>query len=159
MSVNFAGIAPNSYPFNNRILFDANYVTPNVALPASGATANTNALNLLVATPYPTTEQINVLAVIGVQGTANTTNSHNCNVILQHTTANTDGTPNSANWVNITGIGAFSAVDVASAGWANAVNALWKLPPATNQFIRAQYNLEANSGNASTANGYLALVF
>ena len=159
MSVNFAGIAPNNYPFNNRILFDANYITPNVALPASGAVANTNALNLLVGTPFPTTETINVLAVIGVQGTANTTNSHNCNVYLQHTSANTDGTPNSSNWVNISTLGAVSAVDNAGGGWAAQVNAVFKLPPLTQQFIRAQYSLEANSGNASSANGYLALVF
>ena len=158
MSVNFAGLVPNAYPFNNRILFDQNYITPNVTLPGAAA-VNTNALNLLVATPYPTTETINVLAVIGVQGTANTANSHNCNVTLQHTSANTDGTPNSAAWTAIPGLGAFSAVDNAGGGWASQVNALWKLPPGTLQFIRAQYTLEANSGNANSANGYLALVF
>lgn len=158
MSVNFAGIVPNNYPFSNRILFDANYITPNVVLPGA-ANVNTNALNLLVATPYPTTETINVLAVIGVQGTANTTNSHNCNVYLQHTSANTDGTPNSANWVNIATLGPVSAVDNAGGGWATQVNALFKLPPGTQQFIRAQYALEANSGNANSANGFLALVF
>jgi len=122
MSVNFAGIVPNAYPFNNRIVLDANYITPNVALPAGGAVANTNALNLLVATPYVTTETINVLAVIGVQGTANTANSKNCNVYLQHTTANTDGTPNSSNWVNIATLGPVSAVDNAGGGWAAQVN-------------------------------------
>jgi len=158
MSVNFAGITPNNFPFNNRILFDANYITPNVALPGS-QNVNTNALNLLVATPYPTTETINVLAVIGVQGTANTTNSHNCNVYLQHTSANTDGTPNSSNWINISTLGPVSAVDNAGGGWASQVNALFKLPPGTQQFIRAQYALEANSGNANSANGFLALVF
>jgi hypothetical protein len=50
-------------------------------------------------------------------------------------------------------------VDNNGTGWASAVNAVWKLPPNTQQFIRAQYALEANSGNASTASGYLALVF
>ncbi|MDE2097597.1 MAG: hypothetical protein KGL39_10150 [Patescibacteria group bacterium] len=158
MSVNFAGIVPNNYPFNNRILFDANYITPNVALPGASA-VNTNALNLLNSTPYPATETINVLAVIGVQGTANTTNSHNCNVYLQHTSANTDGTPNSTNWVNISTLGAVSAVDNAGGGWGAQVNALFKLPPGCQQFIRAQYSLEANSGNANSANGFLALVF
>lgn len=159
MSVNFSGITPNNYPFNNRILFDANYVTANVALPASGALANTANLNLIQVTPFPTTETINVLAVIGVQGTANTSNSHNCNVILQHSEANTDGTANSANWVNIATLAAVSAVDNAGGGWVTQVNALYKLPPGTKQFIRAQYNLEANSGNAASANGFLALVF
>ena len=157
MSVNFAGIVPNAYPFNNRILFDANYITPNVALPASGASANTNALNLLNATPYPTTETINVLAVIGAVST-NTSNSHNCNVFLQQTTANTDGTPNSAAWANIPTLGAVSATDNAGGGWSQ-VNALFKLPPGTLQFIRAQYALESNSGNASTGNGNLSLFF
>lgn len=159
MSVNFAGIVPNNYPFNNRILFDANYITPAVALPSQANVANTNALNLLIPTPFPTTETINVLAVIGVQGTANTANSKNCNVTLQHTTANTDGTPNSAAWANIPGVGTFSAQDNAGGGWASNTNALFKLPPATNQFIRAQYTVEAAGGNASSANGYLALVF
>lgn len=158
MSVNFAGIVPNNAPFNNRILFDATYITGNVVLPGA-AVVNTNALDLLVTVPYPTTEVINVLAVIGVQGAANTTNSHNCNVYLQHTTANTDGTANSSNWVNIATLGAVSAVDNAGGGWATQVNALWKLPPGTQRFIRAQYSLEANSGNANSANGFLALVF
>ena len=159
MSVNFAGNVPNNYPFSNRILFDANYITPNVALPTAGTLVNTNALNLLVATPYPITETINALAVIGVQGTANTANSKNCNVILQHTSANTDGTPNASNWTNISTLGAVSAVDNAGGGWAAQVNALYKLPPGTQQFIRAQYNVEANGGNAASGNGSLALVF
>jgi hypothetical protein len=78
---------------------------------------------------------------------------------LQHTSANTDGTPNSAAWANIPTLGAVSAVDNAGGGWASQVNALFKLPPGTLQFIRAQYALEANSGNANSANGFLALVF
>lgn len=160
MSVNFSGIVPNNYPYNNRIVLDNAYITPNVAGPTAGGSVNTNALNLLNATPYPTTEVINVLVVTGVQGTANTANSKNVNVILQHTTANTDGTANTGNWVNIATLGAqVSVTDNAGGGWAAQGNTVYKLPPNCNQFIRGQFALEANGGNASSANCYVALVF
>lgn len=161
MSVNFAGIVPNTYPFNNRIVFDNTYITPNIAGPTAGANVNTNSLNLLNATPYPVTEVVNVLVVTGVQGTANTANSKNVNVTLQHTTANTDGTANSGNWVNIATLApaTVSVTDNAATGWAAQGNTVYKLPPNCNQFIRAQFALEANGGNASSANCYCALVF
>jgi hypothetical protein len=160
MSVNFSGIVPNNYPFNNRIVLDNSYISPNIAGPT--ATVNTNSLNLLNATPYPVTEVVNVLCVVGVQGTANTANSKNVNVILQQTTANTDGTANSTNWVNIPTLAAVSIVtDNAGGGWAAQGNALYKLPPGTvtEQFIRAQFTLESNGGNASSSNCYVALAF
>lgn len=162
MSVNFSGLVPNNFPYNNRIVLDNTYITPNIAGPTTTGTVNTNALNLLVTTPYPTTETINVLAVVGVQGTANTANSKNINVILQQTTANTDGTANTTNWVNIPTLAAVSVVvDNAGTGWAAQGNARYKLPPdtITAQFIRAQFAGEANGGNASSANCYCALVF
>jgi len=99
------------------------------------------------------------LAIIGAVST-NTANSKNCNVILQQTTANTDGTPNSTAWANIPTLAAVSATDNAGGGWPQT-NALYKLPPGTitQQFIRAQYALEATGGNASTGVGSLALMF
>jgi hypothetical protein len=160
MSVNFNAIIPNNYPFNNRIVIDNAYVSPNVAGPTTTGSVNTNALNLLNATPYPVTETINVTAIVGVQGTANTANSKNVNVILQHTTANTDGTANSGNWVNIATLGPQVIVtDNAAAGWAAQGNITYKLPPTCNQFIRAQFTGEANGGNASSANCLVLLAF
>jgi hypothetical protein len=161
MSVNFSGIAPNNYPYNNRIVLDNNYITPNIAGPTTTGLVNTNAINLLNPTPYPTTEVINVTAIVGTQATANTANSKNINVALQMTTANSDGTANSSNWVAIPTLSTATTIvtDNAGGGWAAQGNVTYKLPPNCNQFIRAQFTGEANGGNASSANCLLELVF
>jgi len=153
MSVNFAGIVPTNYPVNTRLLIDANYVV-SVALPATATTANTNALNLLVATPYPTTETINV----GVNTTASVNgNSVTGNAYLQHTSANSDGTPNSAAWVNIPTLGTVPITQGAST--TAATTNTFKLPPGCLQFIRAQVSLPANTVSLADATLTLELIF
>ena len=153
MSVNFAGQVPTNYPFNSRILVDANYIVT-LALPATATTANSNNINLLNATPYPTTETINV----GVNTSASASgNSVNGTIVLQHTSANSDGTANSAAWVNIPTLGTSSIVEGASVTVAT-VNT-YKLPPGCLQFIRAQVTLPANTGNLADATLTLELLF
>ncbi len=125
MSVNFSGQVPTNYPFNSRILVDANYIVT-LALPATATTANSNSINLLNATPYPTTETINV----GVNTSASASgNSVNGTIVLQHTSANSDGTANSAAWVNIPTL------------------------------IRTQVTLPANTGNLADATLTMELLF
>ncbi len=158
MSVNFAGIVPNNYPVNTRILIDTNYVV-NIALPNAANTVNTNNLNLLNATPFPTTETINV-QVLTTQSTG--ANSKNINIVLQHTPANSDGTANSAAWANIPQLAAPLVVIAGNATNFPAYtdnNGVVKLPPNTKQFIRAQATGEANGGNASDGTLTLQLLF
>lgn len=161
MSVSFSNqLTPNNVPFDSRIVVDGNFIQ-NVALPAGGAVSNTNAIDLQQAVPYGTTELFNVQIIIGTQGTANTANSKNCNGVLQETTANSDGTPNSSNWHNITELNTVLvlAVDNAAGGWAASSNAVVKLSPGNQRFIRGQFALEANGGNAASANGTVQLLF
>ena len=149
MSVNFSGQVPTNYPFNSRILADANFIRT-LALPASATTANTSNLDLQVATPYPTTETINV----SVSTTASVNgNSVNGTIILQHASANSDGTANTATWANIPTLGAVAIVEGASSTAATSYT--YKLPPGCLQFIRAQVTLPANT--ASLADGTLTL--
>jgi hypothetical protein len=157
MSVNFAGIVPNNYPVNTRILIDANYVA-NVALPNVGNTASTAALNLLNAVPFPVTETINVQVVVGAA--TGTANSKNINVVMQHTTANADGTANTAAWANIPtlAIPILTTTDNAGAGNPGG-SATFKLPPLAQEFIRAEFIGEANGGVAVLGTGTLQLLF
>lgn len=143
MSVNFQGIVPTNYPFNSRIVVDASLVQT-VALPASATTANTNAIDLVQATPYPVTETVNV----GVNTTASVNgNSVTGNIYLQHTTANSDGTANTGNWVNIPTLGSVSLTEGASS--TAATTNTYKLPPGCERFIRAQVSLPSNTANLS----------
>jgi len=135
MSVSFSNqLTPTNYPVNTRILKDAT-LSETVAMPVAAARANTGDIDLTVATPFPTTETINVYVDIGAAATANDGNDGA--VILQHTSANSDATANGAAWANIPTIGP-STVTIA----ANAVaaqNWTYKLPPGCYQFIRATY--------------------
>lgn len=152
MSVSFAGITPNNYPTNSRTVRDANW-SVNIALPASATSVNTNALDLQVATPYPTTEIINARVSVGAAAVGNNVN---VTAVLQHTEANTDGTANSANWVNIPTLGT-STVVVTTA--ITAQNFDYKLPPGCKEFIRSQFIGPANVGNLAAATGTLELLF
>lgn len=153
MSVNFQGIVPTNYPFNSRIVVDANLVQ-NVALPASATTANTNAIDLIQATPYPVTETVNV----GVNTTASVNgNSVTGNIYLQHTAANSDGTADNGNWANIPTLGLVTVTEGAST--TAATTNTYKLPPGCKRFIRAQVSLPANTANLSDATLTLELLF
>ena len=153
MSVNFSGIVPTNLPFNSRIVVDANYVTT-LALPASATTANTNNLNLIQATPYPVTETIN----IGVNTSASVNgNSVTGTIVLQHPSANSDGTANAAAWTTLPTLGSVNITEGASS--TAATTATFKLPPGCLQFIRAQVTLPANTANLSDATLTLELLF
>lgn len=156
MSVSFTGITPNNAPTNQRAVLDANYIV-NVALPNAANATNTNALDLRNNTPFPTTETINVQILMAA---SNGANSKNLNCVLQETTANTDGTPNSAAWANASGLAnpLITSADNAGGGRA-ASNVIFKLQPGGKRFIRAQFRGEANGGDASGANGTLQLLF
>ena len=148
-----AATAAPAAPFNSRILQDANYIVT-LALPSSATTANTNNINLLVATPYPTTETINVLVATTASANGNSVNG---TIVLQHTNVNTDGTENSAAWANIPTLGTTAIVEGASS--TAAVAATYKLPPGCKQFIRAQVTLPANTVDLSDATLTCQLLF
>lgn len=156
MSVNFSGQQPNNFPTNTRTVLDANYIV-SVALPNAANTVNTNALNLQVATPFPTTETINVLILTTV---ATGANSKNINVVLQHTGQLANGAIDTGNYVNIPTLGAPISVIAGNATNfpVTAVPAV-KLPPGTLQYVRAQATGEANGGNASDGTLTLELAF
>ncbi len=158
MSVNFSGIAPLLNPFNSRILVDGNYIV-NVALPNAANTVNTNALNLQVPVPYPTTETINFQVLTSLATGANT---KNINVVIQHTAANTDGTADNGNWTNIPQLAAPFLVIAGNATKFPAYtdnNGIFKLPPNCKQYVRAQATGEANGGNASDGTMTLQCLF
>lgn len=156
----YSGLTPNNFPTNQRAVLDANYIV-SVALPAAGAKANTNALDLgdiVSGVPYVTTETINV----GVLTTASANgNSNTGTITLQHTTANTDGTPNSAAWANIPTLGSVNVASGASS--TNATNYTganaYKLPPGTQRFIRAAFNNPTGSVSLADASMVLELLF
>jgi hypothetical protein len=142
----FSGLVPNNLPTNQRAIIDNNYVVT-VSLPAAGALANTNALDLG-----------DIVSGVGVLSTASVNgNSNTATLGLQHTSANSDGTPNSAAW---TSIPTLATVNVASgASSTNATNNTYKLPPGTKRFIRAQANNPAGSVSLADSNLTLELLF
>ena len=152
----FSGLTPNNFPTNQRAVVDANFVVT-VAGSAAGANATTNALDLgdqVSGVPYVTTETINV----GVLTTAsNNGNSNTATITLQHTSANTDGTPNSAAWVNIPTLGSVNVASGASS--TNATNNTYKLAPGTKRFIRAVLNNPAGSVSLADSTLTLELLF
>lgn len=156
LSAGYTPVAAAAAPattFNSRILLDANFITT-LALPATATTANTNNINLQTVAPYSVTEIINV----GVNTSASASgNSVNSTIVLQHTSANTDGTANSAAWVNIPTLGSVNVLQGASVTAATANT--FKLPPGCLQFIRAQVTNPANTGNVSDATLTLQLLF
>jgi hypothetical protein len=153
MSVNFSGIVPDNNPFNDRIIQDANLAV-SVALPASATTTNTNSIDLVQATPYPVTETVNVSVYTTASANGNSVNG---TIVLQHTSANSDGTANSAAWANIPTLASTQITEGASS--TAAVSATYKLPPGCLRFIRAQITLPSNTANLSDATGGIKLLF
>ncbi len=138
-------------PINQRRLIDATYRT-SIALPATATTANTNGLDLIQSTPYPTTERIIVNVAISA---ANGANNKNLNVRLQYST------DNSTNWTNIAEVAnpLISAIDNNGAGF-SATQANIQLPPYTiGRYLRAQAQAETNGGNAANGTVTLTLFF
>lgn len=147
-----------AYPTNARGIVDANFVVT-IALASGASNVNTNALDLgdgVSGVPYATTETINVQLALSASNNGNATNAATAIGYLEHTSANTDGTPNAAAWAVIPTTGAMNFASVASVLAANSYVA--KLPPGTKRFIRAQvYN---NSGaNLTDSTATLELLF
>ena len=130
-------ITPNNYPFNSRILTDGLKIAT-IALGSAAGTTNSAWIDL-GPQPYPTTEVINVQFSWTASAGGNSVNG---TVVLQHTSANAAGGPNTS-------------------ALANFVAGAWvvKLPPSCKQFIRAITVLPANTGNLADATGTLALLF
>lgn len=160
----------NNTPVSTQRLRDYNFIVT-TAMPAAGATANSNnidlgpqvflpngVLDVTQTTPFPVTRY--VIVNVSTTASACTANSKNCNIVLQHTPANTDGTANSANWTNIPELANPLLRVTDSSGNMAAGSANVLLPPACKRFIRAQAVTEANGGTPNTdANFILQLGF
>jgi hypothetical protein len=138
-------------PANQRLVNDG-YLMVNTALPVAANTVNTNALDLVQATPYPVTEKVYVN--VATSAATSTANSKNINVVLQHSATNV-----SANFVNIPELNTVllrvtdNGSTVTPAGSSNV-----QLPPSVKRYIRAQATGEVNGG-AATGSVYLQLNF
>lgn len=124
-----------------------------LALPIAGATANTNAIDLEAASPFPSMEQVSFLGTT-TAANANAGNSTNINVMLQHSATNV-----SANFVNVPGIGVQSITSNSAATYPATT---LKIPTPDNllQFVRLQVVQEAAGANsANAANVTFALAF
>ncbi len=150
MSVSFSNqLTPNNYPTNVRAVIDNNFVQV-VALAANAVAANTGAIDLQQATPYPTTEIVNVQILIGASA-AGTTNSKNVNAVLQVSSDN-------SNWANSTIFANPLVVTVDNGGVMAAASANIKLAPGEVRYIRAQFKGEA-AGGTPASNGTIQLLF
>lgn len=155
----------NNNPVNTQTLRDFTLMQ-NVALPLDAAGAlkksNTNAIDLIQATPFPTTRYVQ-LAVVTTAST-NGANNKNCNIYLQESSndAGVDNV-NTAAWTNCTLI-ANPLVKVTDAGNAAAAIAAQTvtafLPSNVKRFIRLQAQSESGHGNlAADATMSLQLFF
>ncbi len=139
----------NGSPTNARALLDANYIST-LALPNAGNTVNVASLDLVQATPYPTTDRVDVNIVCTAGSGAN---NKNINIVLQESADN-------GNWTNTAYRKAplFQLIDNNGAGY-NTANVIIKLDPGSLRYIRVQAIGEANGGNAANANVTLQLLF
>lgn len=144
-------------PVNTRRLQDINYIA-NITAPIAANVANTNALNLIQATPYPVTEK--VICQVSMTASSATANSKNINVWLQHTGQLTNGSIDTTNYANIPQFAIpLLRVTDNGAGTTPAGNTQVLLPPNVKQYVRAQAQGEANGGNAADATVTLTLLF
>jgi len=139
----------NNAPVNTRAIRDINYIA-NIALPVAANTVNTNGLDLIQATPYPTTEYVIVQVLTSASNA--TANSKNVNVVLQDSADN-------VTFANIALLAnpLLTVTDNSGTTPAGAANVL--LPPSARRYIRAQATGEANGGNAANATLTLQLLF
>jgi hypothetical protein len=151
--------SPNTSPYqsqyNPQAVSDAAKTSNSAVLPNGANTIYTNNINLEAAYPFPTTGQFTVqLATTTATGNAN---SNNINVVLQDSNTNTDGTANTAQWANITGL---SVKTIASVnGFYPGTTWNVALPPGVRQFIRAQATGETGGGVSTDGTLTVKLLF
>jgi hypothetical protein len=139
----------NGNPINARALLDQNYiVTAN--FPNAANTVNTSGLDLIQATPYPTTDRIDVNLVCTAGSGAN---NKNVNFALQDSADN-------VTFANVVYMAAplFQVVDNGTTN-TNVANVIVKLQPGGRRYIRAQMLGEANGGVGTNAVLTLQLLF
>jgi hypothetical protein len=132
-------------PVSERRLQDAS-LQKTVALPNANSTANTGAVDLGQATPFPIQESFHVKLSSTV---ATGANNKNITIRIQDSADNTT-------FANIAAIGALTVTDANGGGYP-AGSLTVSLPPATRRYLRAQATGEANGGNA--ADGTLTVDF
>ena len=139
----------NGTPTNKRLLLDQNFITtitaPNAANQVNGA-----GFDLTQATPYPTTDRIDVNIVVpaGVTGA----NNKNINIWLQDSADN-------GNWTNTAYLAnpLFLVTDNGNTN-VNVANVFVKLQPGGQRYIRMVAKGEAN-GSPGTGTITFQLVF
>lgn len=134
-------------PVSERRLIDAS-LTETVALPSGATTANTAAIDLGQATPFPITESFHVKLS---SGAATGANNKNITIKVQ------DSADNST-FANIASVGALTVTDANGAGY-SAASLTVSLPPTTRRYIRGQATGEANGGNAADGSLVVRLLF
>jgi len=146
MAVSFANqLTPTNLPANTRILEDATLKATGT-LPASNTTSNTGVIDLFNATPYPTTETINVK----IDYTATTGNASNSNgtLVLMHSADN-------STFANIPTLGSSPIV---MANTVAAASYTYKLPPGCYRYIKCSAN-QPNVTNLSASVLTMRLLF
>jgi len=133
-------LAP-SLPLNTRLVTDVNYTsTASLSVkPYLVQSGSTNALDLVQAVPYPTSETY-IVNVFTAQAN-NMSSSVNINVALQHSSDNTTFT-------NIPELNPNLVVMLGAASTGSATQANVLLPPATKRYIRATYTTETSASLA-----------
>ena len=184
-------------PFSLRGLRDYNYIA-NVAGPNQSATTCTAPIDLIqpqwqsgqntpviynpetgqpqnnaaggLGGPDPMPERFWVNVALTTQSTANTANSKNVTITIQHTGVLSNGTADTGNWATVPTLASpmLTVADNGGTGWATTATvfgtnvgnvATFRLPPGVGRFIRATAALEANGGNACSATVSLFLTF
>lgn len=136
----------NAAPVNTRTLKDAG-LAANIALPNAANQVNTNALDLVQATPFPMTTKFTAQVATTLSTGANSLN-------INYTIA--DSADNSS-FTNIVSLATIVVAGNAANYPASTTN--FQLPPATRRYVRATAKGEANGGNAADGTITLTLLF
>lgn len=148
--MSFTNGLTGTLPQNQRQLLDQNFIVT-AAMPNAANTVNTSGLDLVQATPYPTTDRVDVQILCNGLGVG--ANNKNVNFRLQDSADN-------GNWTNVAIFAnpILQTVDNNNTFF-NPVNVIFKLGPASQRYIRAVALGEANGGNASAGTFSLQLLF
>lgn len=133
-------------PNNARALLDENFIVT-VTAPNAANVVNSSGLDLVQATPYPTTDRIDFQIINN--GLAAGANNKNINCWMQESADN-------GNWTNMAGLAVPLLVEADNNGsTVNGGNYIGKFQPGCKRYIRLQAQGEANGGAGT--NGVLTL--